>query len=696
MEKKFILKGLDCPHCSSEIEREISRMDGIIDASITLFNQTLTVKTNVAETDGLYEKIKAVVKKHEPKVVVTEIIASNNLRSDKDSNKPIIIRLSAGAVLFAIALMLKWSEVSFTVELILLIASYVILGFDVVFKAIKNITKGRIFDENFLMSISTVGAFIIGEYPEAVAVMLFYQVGEFFQSVAVNRSRRSISELMDIRPDYAVVKRDEATVRVSPEDVKIGEEIVIKPGEKIPLDGFVTDGTSYIDARALTGESVPKSVSCGDEVLSGCINTNGVITVKVAKAYSDSTASKIIELVENASARKAPAENFITSFSRYYTPAVVICAVLISTVFPMIFGDFSEWIHRGFVFLVISCPCALVISIPLTFFGGIGAASKKGVLIKGGNYLDALGKVKTFVFDKTGTLTKGVFTVTKLVPSEGFSEEQLLSLGAAAECMSNHPIAKSIITACGKDIDKSMIAEYKEFSGYGTAARINGHSIFAGNEKFMDKLGVSYTKAKEAGTKVYIALDTDFAGCIIISDEVKDDSKKAIKLLKENGVKKCVMLTGDSRESASYFAEKIGMNEYYAELLPEDKVKILEKLSRSSDESEKLAFVGDGINDAPVLARADIGIAMGGLGSDAAIEAADIVLMTDEPSKLCDVLAISKETKRIVLQNIVFALGVKLVFLILGAFGIAGMWEAVFGDVGVMVIAVLNSMRILR
>lgn len=547
------------------------------------------------------------------------------------------------------------------------------------------------------MSVSTIGAFVIGEYPEAIAVMLFYQVGEFFQSLAVKRSRKSISDLMDIRPDSATVRRNGELITISPENVSIGEIIIVKPGEKIPLDGVVLDGDSMLDTRALTGESVPRSVHKGDEALSGCMNQTGVLMIKTTKAFGESTASKIIDLVENASSRKAPTENFITTFARYYTPVVVILAAFLAILPPIILGGgWTEWIRRGFVFLVVSCPCALVISIPLTFFGGIGAASKRGVLVKGSNYLEALNNVSVIVFDKTGTLTKGVFNVTDILPANGFSKEQVLEYAAEAESFSNHPIAKSILAAYEKEIDQSAISDYKEISGYGISVMAGEKKVFAGNTKLMDTECIEYTTCEKAGTKVYLAVDGQYAGCILITDEVKPDSKKAISDLKHIGVEKTVMLTGDDEKIGKSVAEELQLDKYYAQLLPDQKVEKVELLDSKKRPGSKLAFVGDGINDAPVLARADVGIAMGGLGSDAAIEAADVVLMTDEPSKLVDAIEVAKATKQIVMQNIVIALGIKSVFLILGALGIAGMWEAVFGDVGVTIIAVLNAMRILK
>jgi Cd2+/Zn2+-exporting ATPase len=577
------------------------------------------------------------------------------------------------------------------------LVSYALLGGEVIWKALRNIARGQIFDENFLMVIATVGAFIIGETAEAAGVMLFYQIGEFFQELAVRRSRKSIADLMDIRPDAASLERDGVTSTVPPEQVGVGDIIVVRPGEKIPLDGTVQHGEAMLDTTALTGESVPRSVRPGDDVMSGCINQSGVLRIRVTKSFGESTVSKIIRLVESAASKKAPTESFITSFSRYYTPAVVIVAALLAAVPPLIFGGgWSEWLRRGLIFLVISCPCALVISIPLGFFGGIGAASRRGILVKGGNFLEALSKLDTVVFDKTGTLTRGVFQVVSVNPSDGFTRQELLSLAAHAESWSNHPIAQSIVRACGTDIDKSKISGFTEISGHGVRAAVDGRQILAGSGKLMDSEHVAYEPSCARGTTVYIAADGAFAGTIVIADEVKPDSAAAIAGLKSLGIRKIVMLTGDNEHTALAIAEELGVGEAHAQLLPGDKVGWLERLELGKNPKSKLAFVGDGINDAPVLARADIGIAMGGLGSDAAIEAADVVLMTDEPSKLIDAVKIARYTKKIVWQNIIFTLGIKGAFLLLGAFGIATMWEAVFADVGVALLAVLNAMRVMR
>lgn len=655
---------------------------------------------------SLLDTVTTIVHSHEPDVEVSEkqLEATAPVKKDEkaavynDEDKKRTIRLAVGAVVYAIGMALTvFAKLPTLAELAFLIVAYVILGWDVVWQAVKNITRGQVFDEHFLMSVSTIGAFAIGEYPEAVAVMLFYQVGEFFQSLAVKRSRKSISDLMDIRPDSATVKRNGVLQVVSPESVAVGEIIVVKPGEKIPLDGIVVDGESMLDTKALTGESVPRSIRKGDEALSGCINQSGLLTLKVTKSFGESTVSKITDLVENASARKAPTENFITTFARYYTPVVVGMAAVLAIIPPLVLGGgWSEWLRRGFVFLIVSCPCALVISIPLTFFGGIGAASKRGVLVKGSNYLEALNKVSVVVFDKTGTLTKGVFEVANIIPAAGYQKEQVLEYAAQAESYSNHPIAKSILATYGKPIDQKQFSGFEEISGHGISVMVQGKKVLAGNSKLMESEKIAYAACDAAGTKFYVAADGSYVGCILIADEVKPDSKCAIAELKKIGVEKTVMLTGDDERIGKSVADELGLDAYYAQLLPDQKVEKLEMLDKQKRQGSKLAFVGDGINDAPVLARADVGIAMGGLGSDAAIEAADVVLMTDEPSKLVEAIDVAKATKRIVMQNIVIALGIKSVFLVLGALGMAGMWEAVFGDVGVTIIAVLNAMRILK
>ena len=604
-------------------------------------------------------------------------------------------RIIIGAAVLATAVLLslnnEWLQIA------LFIISYIIVGGDVVKRAVKNIFKGQVFDENFLMSIATIGAFFIGEYPEGVAVMLFYQVGELFQSYAVGKSRKSIASLMDIRPDYANVKKGDELVKVDPDEVQIGDIIVIKAGEKIPLDGKVIEGSSMIDTSALTGESVPREVEVGSDILSGCININGVITAEVTKEFGESTVSKILDLVENASSKKSNSEQFITKFARYYTPVVVIIAVFLAIIPPLVIdgATFSDWIYRALAFLVVSCPCALVISIPLSFFGGIGGASKKGVLVKGSNYLEALAETEIVVFDKTGTLTKGAFNVQEIHP-EGVSKEELLELTAHAESYSNHPISLSLKRAYSKEIDNGRISDVEEISGHGVIATVDGKKVMVGNIKLMKMMDIPYFKGELIGTIVHVAVNNKYIGYIVIADEVKEDSAQAIKELKEANIKQTVMLTGDNKSIGSKVAKELGLDKVYAELLPADKVEKLEELFSQKSKKGKLAFVGDGINDAPVLARADIGIAMGGLGSDAAIEAADVVIMTDEPSKIATTMKISKKTLKIAHQNIVFAIGIKIIVLILSAFGITTMWAAIFADVGVTIIAVLNAFRALN
>ena len=576
------------------------------------------------------------------------------------------------------------------------IVSYAVIGWDVLWRAVRNICHGQVFDENFLMTLATVGAFLTGEYREAVAVMLFYQVGELFQSYAVGKSRKSIASLMDIRPDSANVERDGQLVEVDPEEVVVGDVIVVKAGERIPIDGVVLEGESSIDTAALTGESCPRDVVPGDDVVSGCINRTGLLRVRTTKAFGESTVARILEMVENSSAKKAKAENFITRFARWYTPSVVIAAVLLAILPPLAMGgNWQEWLHRALIFLVISCPCALVISVPLSFFGGIGGASRQGILVKGANYLEALANAEIVVFDKTGTLTKGVFNVTAIHP-DTCSEAQLLEMAALAENYSDHPISRSIREAYGKEIDTRRVQDTKEMSGRGVQATIDGKSVCVGNDKWMEEIGVQWHPCHRIGTTVHVAIDGEYAGHLVISDEVKPDAYTAIEALRAQNVKKTVMLTGDARTVGEKTAEELGIDQVFAQLLPTDKVEHVEALMREKSKNGKLVFVGDGINDAPVLSRADIGIAMGAMGSDAAIEAADIVLMDDKPSKIATAIRISQRTLRIVHQNIVFALVVKGVVLLLGALGISGMWEAVFADVGVSVIAILNAMRALK
>ena len=605
------------------------------------------------------------------------------------------IKIVIALILFIFAMVVKFEN-----ELInkgIFIISYIIVGFEILRKAVRNIFRGKVFDENFLMSVATIGAFGIGEFPEAVAVMLFYQIGELFQSYAVDKSRKSIASLMDIRPDYANIYRDEKIEKVNPEEVKIGDTIIVKPGEKIPLDGTIIEGTTTLDTKALTGESLPREAKEGDKVLSGCINLNGVIKIKVEKEYGESTVSKILDLVENASSKKSKSENFITKFAKYYTPIVVIIALILAIIPPLFItgATFSDWVYRALSFLVVSCPCALVISIPLSFFGGIGGASKMGVLIKGSNYLEALSNTEIAVFDKTGTLTKGVFEVQKIEPV-GISKEELLKISAYAENYSNHPISKSIKQAYKKEIDEKQIKNYEELSGLGISAKINNQEVLVGNEKLMQKENIEYEKCKDIGTILYVAINKKYAGYILIADEIKKDSKQTIEELKKNGIKQTVMLTGDKKEVGESVAKEIGIDKVYTELLPTDKVQKVEELLKTKTAKGKLAFVGDGINDAPVLALADIGIAMGGLGADSAIEAADVVIMTDEPSKIIKSIKLSKKTMKIVKENIIFAIAIKILVLILAALGISTMWEAVFADVGVSIIAIINALRALK
>lgn len=610
--------------------------------------------------------------------------------------------LISALLLVTVKVLTSFVELNRLAELLLYLIPYLVIGYDILKKAVKGIFKGQMFDENFLMAVATVGAMALGEYLEGAAVMLFYQIGELFQSVAVGRSRKNISELMDIRPDYANVEIDGKIVKADPDDVEVGTEIIINPGEKVPIDGVITYGSTTLNTSALTGESVPREAAAGDEIISGSINLSGMIRVKTTKEFGDSTVSKILDLVENSSMKKSKSENFITKFARYYTPAVCISAIVLAVLPPvvrMIAGYdamWSEWIIRALTFLVISCPCALVISIPLSFFAGIGCASANGILVKGSNYLEALSKTKYVVFDKTGTLTKGVFEVTDIQSENGFDKDELIKYAAYAECASSHPISMSLKKAYGNEIDLSLVTDIEEIAGHGISAVVDGKRIFAGNMKLMNREGIIVEDKIDKGTAVYVSVNGAYAGCIIISDVIKETSEAAIASLKKSGIRKTVMLTGDSRKTAQQVADKIGIDEVYSELLPADKVLKVEKLLEEKQSKEKLAFVGDGINDAPVLSRADIGIAMGALGSDAAIEAADVVLMDDDPAKISLAAKISIKTLKIVKENIVFALLIKALCLVLGAFGIANMWFAIFADVGVMVIAVLNAVRALK
>jgi len=702
LRKEILLEGLCCANCAGKIERESNNIEGVNSAVVDFIGAKLIIEIDdSSKQNTIIDNVKGIVKRIEPDVNVVVIdskyksLKSKNEEAEEEGNKSEIIRLAIGAIIFFIATAMKFPN---SVELLLYLASYVLVGGEVVLGALRNIRRGQVFDENFLMSIATIGAFAIGEYPEGVAVMLFYQIGELFQDFAVNRSRKSISALMDIRPDFANLKVSDDIKKVDPEEVKIGDIIIVKPGEKVPLDGIIIEGNSMVDTSALTGESIPREVGSGDNILSGVINKNGLLTIKVEKEFGDSTVAKILDLVQNASSKKAPTENFITKFARYYTPAVVFSALALAIIPPFVIEGaiFSDWIYRALAFLVVSCPCALVVSIPLGFFGGIGGASKNGILVKGGNYLEALNNVEIVVFDKTGTLTKGIFKVTEIKPENNISKDELIAYAAFAENYSNHPIATSILKAYGKEIATDKVKNHEEISGHGVKVSVEGKEVLVGNYKLMSKENISYNEVETIGTVVHVAVDKKYAGYIVISDEVKDDSEKAIKALKAIGVKKTVMLTGDNKTVGAKIAKELGLDEVYAELLPDQKVEKLELLYKEKSAKGKIVFVGDGINDAPVLARADIGIAMGGVGSDAAIEAADVVIMTDEPLKIVSAIKIAKKTRTIVMQNIVFALGVKLIILVLVAFGLGTMWEAVFGDVGVALIAVLNAMRAMK
>lgn len=743
MEIRLILNGLDCANCANKIETKVNKINGVKEATVN-FSTTLLIAEIKEESlkDEIINEIKSIVKKLEPDVKVEEKLNNTVIKNTtseckgsccstsfengevkkctektkinknethnhthsnglSENNAGVIeyikenIMLIIGTLIYLVALAYNGNNNS--VSIILFIASYLVIGGEVILTALKNITNGEIFDENFLMSIATIGAFFIGEYPEAVAVMLFYQIGEVFQGYAVNKSRKSISSLMNIRADYANVLRSNNEVKVSPEDVSLNEVILIKPGERVPLDGVVLSGESFLDTSALTGESVPREIKAGDEILSGEINNSGVLKVRVTKEYGESTVARILELVENASNKKAPTEKFITKFSKIYTPIVVLVAVLVAIIPPIFIKGavFSEWLYKALSLLVVSCPCALVVSIPLGFFSGIGAASKKGVLVKGGNYLEALKESEIIVFDKTGTLTKGVFKVTS-INAKNISKDELLEITALGEANSNHPIAVSIAEAYGKKINKNEIESYKEVAGHGVEAIIRGKNVLLGNSKLMIKNNIFYDKVNTIGTIVHIAINSEYKGNIIISDEIKENVKEAIVELKNAGIKKTVMLTGDSKEVAEKVANDIGIDEVYSELLPSDKVNKLEEVLNKKVGNGKVLFVGDGINDAPVLARADIGIAMGGVGSDAAIEAADVVLMKDKIESISDAIRISRKTNKILWQNIIFSLFIKVVVMILVVAGLTNMWAAVFADVGVTLLAVLNSMRIIR
>ena len=692
-ELQLTLEGLNCANCARKIEEKVGKMEGVKESNLNFTTTTLNVKLErkVKEEHAINE-IKKIVEALEPHVKVEKKVSGKtNVQRAKFEVKPTLI---IGTILYLIAVI---GDFKGALALILFVASYLLIGGKVVLTAIKNIARGQLFDENFLMTVATIGAFSINEYPEAVAVMLFYEIGETIQGYAVNKSRSSISSLMDIRADYANIIIDGKEKKVSPETVKVEDIILVKPGEKIPLDGIVVEGESFVDTSALTGESVPRKIAVNDEILSGGINTNGVLKVKVTKKFGESTVSRILEMVENAANKKANTEKFITKFAKVYTPIVVALAILIAVVPSIFIKDalFSTWLYRALVFLVVSCPCALVVSVPLGFFAGIGGASKKGVLVKGSNYLELLKDLETVVFDKTGTLTEGVFTVTEINTND-IQKEKLIEIAAMAESFSNHPIAISIIKEYGKEIDKEVIEEYEEIAGHGIKAVINNEEILIGNAKLMNQFNISYNEVDSIGTVVYCAINGEFKGSIVISDKIKENADEALINLKAAGVKKTVMLTGDNKKTAEKVGEKVNIDEVHSELLPLGKVKEVEKLLKASNKNGRLAFVGDGVNDAPVLARADIGIAMGGIGSDAAIEAADVVLMKDDINALVDAINVSKKTNKILWQNIIFALGVKVIVMVLGTFGIANMWTAVFADVGVTIIAIINSTRCFR
>ena len=693
--KKYKLKNLDCASCATKIEGSLTKLEEVKFVTVNFANSTLTI-----DTDN-FEKVKSKIKEIEPDVEILDPDKVKTTVTAKDlaENRVAIIKAISGLVLLIAGIIFedKFHTSTFRIfEYVIFLLAYLIVGWNVIVSAVKNIIRGQVFNEHFLMSIATLGAFAIHEMPEAVAVMLFYVVGELFQDIAINRSRRSIKSLLEIKPDYANLSVNGDTTRVSAESIKVGDTIIVKAGEKIPLDGEVIEGNSFVDTSALTGESVPRKVKGKDAVLSGMINLSGLLTIKVTKLFSESSVSKILELVENASSKKAETEKFITTFAKYYTPVVVIGALLLAILPPLLFSGqtFSDWIYRALVVLVISCPCALVISIPLGYFGGIGSASRKGILVKGSNFLDALTQVKAVVFDKTGTLTKGEFKVSEIVTSNGFSKEEILEFAAYAEANSNHPVAKSISEAYGKKTDNTRIKQVEELSGHGIKAVIDKKKVLAGNDKLLHKENIDHPVCNVESTVVHVSLDNVYAGHIIISDLLKDDALEAIEALKAKNIQ-TVMLTGDNNFAAASFAKKLQIGRYYSELLPEDKVMHIENLIKENN-GGKIAFVGDGINDAPVLARADIGIAMGALGSDAAIEIADVVLMTDSPSKVVTAIDIAYRTRKIVWQNIAFAMGVKAIFIVLGIYGIANMWEAVFGDMGVALIAIFNASRILK
>ncbi len=694
----FVLEGLDCANCAQKIEDRVNKINGVKKATLNFINKKLIVEFSVEQNEELIDQIKSTITSIEPDVKIIEFNDNTTkIKDDKyDESNKTLKRLFISLLFFILGITLPFNEY---LKYPFFLASYLIAGIGVLKASLNNIKAGEVFDENFLMSVATLGAIAIGQFEEAIAVMIFYEIGEYFQSKAVNQSRKSIAKLMDIRPDYANLIENEDFVKVNPKDVKIGDYILIKPGEKVPLDSIIIDGESSMDTKALTGESMPKDVKTGDEILGGYINLQGLLKAKVEKEYKESSVSKILKLVEEASEKKAPTENFITVFSKYYTPVVVFLAIGLAIVPPLFIEGalFKDWIYRALVFLVVSCPCALVISIPLGFFAGIGKASKNGILVKGGNFLEALNFVDTVVFDKTGTLTEGVFKVSDVFTVGNYSIDEILYFAAYAEYNSNHPIAKSIIEYYKKEINLSSIEEFKEYAGNGIEAMINGKKILLGKIDFLKSKGVKIDEEYQNSDSIYIAIDGKFEGYFVITDKIKDDAKYTIDMLRKNGIKNIIMLTGDNEKTASKIAFDLGIDSYYANLLPDDKVDIAEKLmNRKSTKNSKMVFVGDGINDAPVLSIADVGIAMGGLGSDAAIEASDIVLMTDELKKLIELFQISSQTRKIVYENIYLSLSIKFLVLILGAFGITTMWHAVFADVGVTILAVANSMRLLK
>ena len=698
MKNALILEGLSCANCAAKIEQEVRKLTGVRGASLDYISKKLTYEADPAAAQAqLRQRIEGIIGRIEPDVTILSAGASGaaGKEAKEAPQNARILKLLTGSALLAMAALLTLPA---WLEIFLYFASYLVLGGSVVLRAIKSMARGQVFTEHFLMSIATIGAFVIGEYAEGVAVMLFYLVGEFLEDKAVGRSRRSITALSDIRPEYANLKCHNELKRVAPQEVRVGDEIVVKTGERIPLDGRVTKGSALVDTSALTGEALPRFLEPGMEALSGFVNQNGLLTMEVTKSYEMSTVSRILELVENVSSRKAPTETLMAKFAGVYTPVVVLSALALALIPPLVTrgADFSAWVYKALIFLVVSCPCALVISIPLGFFGGIGGASKQGILIKGGNYLEALSQVETVVFDKTGTLTKGVFALREANPQAGFTREELIQAAAYAESFSNHPIALSLVKAFPGRVDRAQIEHYEEVAGLGVRMRVRGKDIMAGSKRFMQSQGIACNDGGNPGTAVHVAINGACAGYLVITDEVKEDAAQTIRSLKSLGIKRTLMFTGDLQQAGEETGRQLDLDKVYTNLLPGDKVDLMEALMTDKTGKGKVVFVGDGINDAPVLARADVGIAMGALGSDAAIEAADVVIMTDEPSKVVTAIRIAGKTRRIVFQNIVFALSVKALFLVLGAAGVTTMWAAVFGDMGVALIAIMNSLRALN